>query len=171
MIRRPPRAKRTYPLFPYTTRFRSQWIGALDRGVVGIDLDRLLVLEPGFDLVPVEGDVAADAKAVLDGVLIAPGDVLQRLVAARQRPVVGGALEGAVGAMVARHQEAQRDVLARQVVDRGQAGLLQHQRAAAVGDDLAVEHHRHPLAARSEEERRVGKECVSTCRSRWSPYH
>src|SRR3546814_14264573 len=26
------------------------------------------------------------------------------------------------------------------------------------------------LAQRSEE-RRVGKECVSTCRSRWSPYH
>src|SRR3546814_11818684 len=27
-----------------------------------------------------------------------------------------------------------------------------------------------PLLMRSEE-RRVGKECVSTCRSRWSPYH
>src|SRR3546814_3138858 len=27
-----------------------------------------------------------------------------------------------------------------------------------------------PRAGRSEE-RRVGKECVSTCRSRWSPYH
>src|SRR3546814_4403550 len=26
------------------------------------------------------------------------------------------------------------------------------------------------VVARSEE-RRVGKECVSTCRSRWSPYH
>src|SRR3546814_20138052 len=26
------------------------------------------------------------------------------------------------------------------------------------------------LQSRSEE-RRVGKECVSTCRSRWSPYH
>src|SRR3546814_14688109 len=26
------------------------------------------------------------------------------------------------------------------------------------------------FVARSEE-RRVGKECVSTCRSRWSPYH
>src|SRR3546814_4214517 len=25
--------------------------------------------------------------------------------------------------------------------------------------------------ALSSEERRVGKECVSTCRSRWSPYH
>src|SRR3546814_3579468 len=28
-----------------------------------------------------------------------------------------------------------------------------------------------PVAIRSEEERRVGKECVSTCRSRWSPSH
>src|SRR3546814_2261537 len=26
-------------------------------------------------------------------------------------------------------------------------------------------------AACRSEERRVGKECVSTCRSRWSPYH
>src|SRR3546814_13048351 len=30
--------------------------------------------------------------------------------------------------------------------------------------------HRAVKALRSEE-RRVGKECVSTCRSRWSPYH
>src|SRR3546814_8770379 len=30
--------------------------------------------------------------------------------------------------------------------------------------------HRYSVAVRSEE-RRVGKECVSTCRSRWSPYH
>src|SRR3546814_4366527 len=28
----------------------------------------------------------------------------------------------------------------------------------------------HETTGRSEE-RRVGKECVSTCRSRWSPYH
>src|SRR3546814_11380945 len=27
-----------------------------------------------------------------------------------------------------------------------------------------------PDAERRSEERRVGKECVSTCRSRWSPY-
>src|SRR3546814_2937020 len=26
-------------------------------------------------------------------------------------------------------------------------------------------------AQKRSEERRVGKECVSTCRSRWSPYH
>src|SRR3546814_3018987 len=28
-----------------------------------------------------------------------------------------------------------------------------------------------PPMMRRSEERRVGKECVSTCRSRWSPYH
>src|SRR3546814_4146361 len=30
---------------------------------------------------------------------------------------------------------------------------------------------REPGAHGRSEERRVGKECVSTCRSRWSPYH
>src|SRR3546814_15092489 len=28
-----------------------------------------------------------------------------------------------------------------------------------------------PAVISRSEERRVGKECVSTCRSRWSPYH
>src|SRR3546814_1538565 len=36
-------------------------------------------------------------------------------------------------------------------------------------------HHDHLVPAQyrphRSEERRVGKECVSTCRSRWSPYH
>src|SRR3546814_17919669 len=31
-------------------------------------------------------------------------------------------------------------------------------------------HRDHPNIARRSEERRVGKECVSKCRSRWSPY-
>src|SRR3546814_5576027 len=35
----------------------------------------------------------------------------------------------------------------------------------AAGDGFVLEH-----GGRSEE-RRVGKECVSTCRSRWAPYH
>src|SRR3546814_1182394 len=29
----------------------------------------------------------------------------------------------------------------------------------------------HGVTRYRSEERRVGKECVSTCRSRWSPYH
>src|SRR3546814_18016110 len=41
---------------------------------------------------------------------------------------------------------------------------------------MGFEHQHDPkagLGCRTErsEERRVGKECVSTCRSRWSPYH
>src|SRR3546814_15905264 len=31
--------------------------------------------------------------------------------------------------------------------------------------------HQSGLQGRRSEERRVGKECVGTCRSRWSPYH
>src|SRR3546814_11924603 len=36
--------------------------------------------------------------------------------------------------------------------------------------DLNAAEGTEPPQIRSEE-RRVGKECVSTCRSRWSPYH
>src|SRR3546814_11244972 len=44
-------------------------------------------------------------------------------------------------------------------------------------DDTAMQHMHAELARVAgdvfdrSEERRVGKECVSTCRSRWSPYH
>src|SRR3546814_13456371 len=37
--------------------------------------------------------------------------------------------------------------------------------------DMAVEDVERALGTERSEERRVGKECVSTCRSRWSPYH
>src|SRR3546814_19864802 len=43
------------------------------------------------------------------------------------------------------------------------ARILMHGRLGGSG-------HLVILPVRSEE-RRVGKECVSTCRSRWSPYH
>src|SRR3546814_18789349 len=36
--------------------------------------------------------------------------------------------------------------------------------------DETYQAYRREMLKRSEE-RRVGKECVSTCRSRWSPYH
>src|SRR3546814_1852299 len=47
---------------------------------------------------------------------------------------------------------------------RRRKGSLEGLLVAICGDIL------HSRVARSEE-RRVGKECVSTCRSRWSPYH
>src|SRR3546814_19593093 len=39
------------------------------------------------------------------------------------------------------------------------------------GGDLRGPGDRRPRRAGRSEERRVGKECVSTCRSRWSPYN
>src|SRR3546814_6090490 len=48
-----------------------------------------------------------------------------------------------------------------------QGELLQHQEQVA---RLEMERDRLRRMLRSDE-RRVGKECVSTCRSRWSPYH
>src|SRR3546814_15290127 len=41
---------------------------------------------------------------------------------------------------------------------------------AVIGDDCLIGAGALVTEGRSEE-RRVGKECVSTCRSRWSPYH
>src|SRR3546814_14698269 len=42
--------------------------------------------------------------------------------------------------------------------------------SGAAGPVIASQTPGKHLGTRSEE-RRVGKECVSTCRSRWSPYH
>src|SRR3546814_17557634 len=44
----------------------------------------------------------------------------------------------------------------------------------ALGDQVGLGHVDQVEVGRAairSEERRVGKECVSTCRSRWSPYH
>src|SRR3546814_17929410 len=38
-------------------------------------------------------------------------------------------------------------------------------------DDQVIRPMARFLSDGRSEERRVGKECVSTCRSRWSPYH
>src|SRR3546814_2441567 len=62
------------------------------------------------------------------------------------------------------HQEAFDPRLPQAIIGLASAGLVD----ARLGEahDLLT----RLLVCRSEE-RRVGKECVSTCRSRWSPYH
>src|SRR3546814_12202397 len=74
------------------------------------------------------------------------------------------------------------DAAHRPMLPEKAAGLsADHHRHAAIlqgleelRDQRIAEHEarapRMADAVRSEE-RRVGKECVSTCRSRWSPYH
>src|SRR3546814_14671353 len=66
----------------------------------------------------------------------------------------------------------------------GHVDLVAVHQGAAVGDhqrelaahhaadvDLVADHLRVRQHLASSEERRVGQACVSTCRSRWSPYH
>src|SRR3546814_20038738 len=53
----------------------------------------------------------------------------------------------------------------RRAGDPAVAAMIRDQSPARVNSPLV-----RGLIGRSEE-RRVGKECVSTCRSRWSPYH
>src|SRR3546814_10840625 len=74
------------------------------------------------------------------------------------------------------HQAPQRHVAAALVVDDlrvlfvrtvvvGARGVLQ------LGDGIGCPHVLFAAHAERSEERRVGKECVSTCRYRWSPFH
>src|SRR3546814_20633125 len=55
------------------------------------------------------------------------------------------------------------------VLERAQ--LAPDVRAHQVTDLDAIDVRQLAVGRRISEERRVGKECGSTCRSRWSPYH
>src|SRR3546814_14797818 len=94
-------------------------------------------------------------------------------------------------AVHARHAEVAENKIDRRAVDlvqrahpvmgveRGghtellEVALEQTDDELVVVDDEDVHSRQRPAhgVARRSEERRVGKECVSTCRSRWPPYH
>src|SRR3546814_14532062 len=70
---------------------------------------------------------------------------------------------GAAGNTPGRFEESLRRIARYQ---RFIQALPDHLMQIRTGADL-----RAAQASGRSEERRVGKECVSTCRSRWSPYH
>src|SRR3546814_20095041 len=51
-----------------------------------------------------------------------------------------------------------------------QAAFFEHDLATVI-EECEIGDLRMAVAVVRSEERRVGKECVSTCRYRWSPYH
>src|SRR3546814_6225801 len=87
----------------------------------------------------------------------------QRLIALGARVTIAD-LPSSDGAAVAEQLGHGTRFVAADVTDEEQMKAVFS--AAAAQAPLRVTVH----CARSEE-RRVGKECVSTCRSRWSPYH
>src|SRR3546814_15901179 len=61
-----------------------------------------------------------------------------------------------------------RAALAPHTADSAVIIVAQRVSTIATADEIIVLDDGHLVRS---EERRVGKECVSTCRSRWSPYH
>src|SRR3546814_14982373 len=84
-----------------------------------------------------------------DGVLV----WVNPIEAGRDRSILNGLLEevAEAGVLVSAHPNAIRKM--------GTKEVLYRTRSMSWGCDTR------------SEERRVGQECVSTCRSRWSPYH
>src|SRR3546814_7869970 len=81
-------------------------------------------------------------------------------------PISGPAYAAAKGGVIALTKWVAKDV--------GQAGIYVNTVAPGAVETDMTRGYAYPVDAlpipRSEE-RRVGKECVSTCRSRWSPLH
>src|SRR3546814_5659531 len=61
------------------------------------------------------------------------------------------------------------DLAVRRHVDIDAPALALRSSDELVAREIFARRDDHDIAR--SEERRVGKECVSTCRSRWSPYH
>src|SRR3546814_8857562 len=169
MIRRPPRSTRTDTLFPYTTLFRS----VLPGRAKGLHL---------------ADDGRAQAEAVAQRI--------KALHDARRAAEGGVGITAIYASPMERTQETAAPIArALDLRTRTRAGLVECDFGQWTGKKLAELYklpewqtvQRHPsgfrfpkgesfgemqtrmVDARSEE-RRVGEECVSTCRSRGSPY-
>src|SRR3546814_16972859 len=97
------------------------------------------------------------------------GDADQRIAGGADLVAIIG--KGAVGHPFEVRRNVQR--VAAQA-DFGAIDVLRDDRQAIVAELRIVAEAEVAVGidlAQRSEERRVGKECVSTCRSRWSPYH
>src|SRR3546814_3738964 len=73
--------------------------------------------------------------------------------------------------LIAQIEDLADELAARETEPQGELSVgLPYAFSQIAVEVLARFREQHPTVRRSEE-RRVGKECVSTCRSRWSPYH
>src|SRR3546814_10326348 len=167
MIRRPPRSTRTDTLFPYTTLFRSSVFDAY--------VESLLASVAGRRSLKVAWDAGNGAT----------GEVLAAVVA--RLPGVHVLLNERIDGDFPNHhpdptvpenlQQLQAAVRAEDCDlgiafdgDGDRLGVVDAEGRILWGDQILLFLARDLLKRRSEE-RRVGKEGVSPCRTRWSPYN
>ena len=123
------------------------------RAEIGIDemkgSIRIVVLKTVVEAVEDAGTQISLEEARYEDPEFEPGDVLEEEVPFDQF--------GRTAVQAAKQRIIQR-------VREGERTRIREEFASKVGDLLSGEVQR-------SEERRVGKECSLTCRSRWSPYH
>ena len=166
MIRRPPRSTHTLTLFPYTTLFRSA---------------RTAGISPRRD---------GKTTCTIPGTTCSSGKTCTRVPSAKSfrikesGSIVMPILSSAAVRNVARSSVASRGVCwtsnsIPSAAVNCQENLLPGRAMLRVGSlprsslDAGLPCCATATPSRSgrSEERRVGKECQSVCRSRWSPYH
>src|SRR3546814_9627846 len=138
---------------------------------------RLYAASPVADVLPSTGRLLnlgfpEDAEGIRIDSGVRPGDSVSVHYDPMLAKVIAWGADGATA--LARLQRAlARTEVAGVVTNVGflQAVLAHTRFAAGVVDTAFIDQQRAVLVPAEErsEERRVGKECVSTCRSRWSP--
>src|SRR3546814_11105448 len=103
-------------------------------------------------------------------------DVCSSDLSNRRRPSVGQAIRFGIDlakSVIQVHGvDARGNVVVRRQLRRDQVvKFFSKQPPALIGMEACGSAHYWGRELSRSEERRVGKECVSTCRSRWSPYH
>src|SRR3546814_20269827 len=81
---------------------------------------------------------------------------------------------GSCGTTAGGRRASRRRWRSRQLVDIHVWLLFEERNQDWLGrtvDEIQLPLSKTVITGQRSDERRVGKECVSTCRSRWSPYH
>src|SRR3546814_8823283 len=173
MIRRPPRSTRTDTLFPYTTLFRSS---ALFNGIKAA-LEEGLSQARGVPLLAVSGKTGKGLDQMLGAAFevretwskrVSTGQLNRWFEDAVERnpPPAPGGKRIKLRYITQVNTRPPSFVLFGTRVDQLPDSYLRY-----LVNGLRKELGFGAVPVRRSEERRVGKECVSTCRSRWSPYH
>ena len=164
MIRRPPRSTQAKTLFPYTTLFRSA-LSAWRMTLPAAEEEDTVLPRHMLTLAGLDPACAPPPRTLgLPRTIQSCGwsEEAQERQLLRQVP---GRLEGTGG----RRATEQGPECAQAVAPPRHIQDAQSP-APAVLTARPKAGHAEPRTRRSEE-RRVGKECLRLCRSRWSPYH
>src|SRR3546814_2583609 len=167
MIRRPPRSTRTDTLFPDTTLFRSL-LAEVGNEVWAVDVDKAhidAIRNKGLHLEGKSGDRVIPMNATTDAKDVGPCDLV--VIATKARHVDAAAKSAApllgTDTMIVTIQNGlgAAERIARSIDPKNVVIGV----AGGFGASVRGPGHVH-----RSEERRVGKECGSTCKSRWAPY-